>query len=74
MRELNVLQLKNPPSFSIMKKRAIFRFIFQKSPNSHFVFLVPNLFPFPENTKAPQISPYSYLHYDRNAHANRENI
>lgn len=60
---------KKIPLFLPWKTRAVHRFIFLKSPNSHFLFLAPNLFPLPENTKASQISPSSYLHYDSNAHA-----
>ena len=62
--------IKKLPLFLPQKTRAVHRFIFLKSPNPHFLF--PNLFPLPENTKAPQISPSSYLHYDSSAHASRD--
>lgn len=42
--------------FLTWKPTAIHRFIFLKSPNLHFLFLVPNLFPLSENTKASEIS------------------
>lgn len=63
---------KNSLFFCHEKTRAVHRFIFLKSPNPHFLFLVPNLFPLPENAKTSQISLSSYLHYDSNAHASRD--
>lgn len=55
-----------------MKNKSSSQVYFLKSPNPHFLFLTPNLLPLPENTKASQISPSSYLHYDNNAHASRD--
>lgn len=72
MRQIMALQSKNLPLFLPCETAAVCRFIFLNSCNSHFLVLIPNLFPLPENIKAQQISLSSYLHYVSNAHASRD--